>query len=437
MKASFVTLGCKVNQYETQALKELFRAEGYEIVSENDPADVCVVNTCSVTNIADRKSRQAVRHLKKLNPDCIVVVTGCYAQTGNEAVRAMEEVDIVAGTNEKSSIPELVREYIEDQEKKFRVLEYEKLGCFDEMGIVEAMEGRTRAYIKIQEGCNRFCSYCIIPYARGNVRSRNEEDILKEAELLINCGYKELVLTGINTALYGSEEDGEPKLHILIDKISRIEGDYRIRLSSLEPTVINAEYIKKLFEFKKLCHHVHLSVQSGSDNVLKSMKRRYDMTEYRNIVKTIKDFDENYGITTDIIVGFPGEEEEDFNDSVRTVEDIDFCKVHVFKYSRRGGTPADKMKDQVAPQVKNARSEALIKASETSAERFINKNLGTSRSVLFEEYDRKKGTITGLADNYIRVYVKMDEKDAENAINSFGNVLLEQRFLDGIKGILL
>ncbi|MBR6701488.1 MAG: tRNA (N(6)-L-threonylcarbamoyladenosine(37)-C(2))-methylthiotransferase MtaB [Firmicutes bacterium] len=437
MKAAFATLGCKVNQYETQALKELFRSEGYDIAAEDEPADVCVVNTCSVTNMADRKSRQTVRHFKKMNPNCVIVVTGCYAQTGKETVRAMDEVDIVAGTNEKSRIPELVRGFIEERKKIFDVLEYEKLGCFDEMGIVEAMEGRTRAYIKIQEGCNRFCSYCIIPYARGNVRSRKEEDILKEAELLINRGYKELVLTGINTALYGSEDDGEPKLHILIDRISQIKGDFRIRLSSLEPTVINSEYIKKLFEFDRLCHHVHLSVQSGSDNILRKMKRRYDMTEYRDIVTTIKEFDENYGITTDIIVGFPGEENEDFLDSVKTVEDIDFCKVHVFKYSRRGGTPADKMPDQIPPQTKNERSDLLIKAAEMSAARFVDRNIGTVRSVLFEEYDNEKSVITGLADNYIRAYVEMDEETAKNAINSFGNVLLEKRFLDGIKGILI
>lgn len=437
MRASFATLGCKVNQYETQALKELFSAEGYEIVSEDEPADVCVVNTCSVTNMADRKSRQVVRHFKKINPDCIIAVTGCYAQIGKDALKAMDEIDIVAGTNEKSRIPELVKEFIEEKNRVYSVLEYEELRNFDEMGIVEAMEGRTRAYLKIQEGCNRFCSYCIIPYARGSVRSRDEADILNEAELLIERGYKELVLTGINTALYGCDTGGEPKLHVLIDKMSRIPGNFRIRLSSLEPTVINAEYIKKLFEYDKLCHHVHLSVQSGSDNILKKMNRRYDMAEYRDIVNVIKEFDKNYGITTDIIVGFPGETEEDFKESVKAVENIDFGKVHVFKYSRRKGTPADKMTDQISPQVKSIRSDIMMKTAENTGNRFMDSNKGTVRCVLFEEYDSKKGLITGLTDNYIRIYAETDEKTAEKTINSFKNVLLQQRFLDGMKGILI
>lgn len=437
MKASFATLGCKVNQYETQALKELFRAEGYEIVSENDYADVCVINTCSVTNMADRKSRQTIRHMKKVNPECIIAVTGCYAQTGEDAVRAMEEVDIIAGTNEKSRLPELVRICMEEKKKVYEVREYKDLGCFDEMGTVEAMEGRTRAYIKIQEGCNRFCSYCIIPYARGNVRSRAEKDILREAEQLVRAGYKELVLTGINTALYGSEDDGEPGLHTLIEKISSIDGKFRIRLSSLEPTVINAQYIKKLFGYEKLCHHVHLSVQSGSDRILKKMNRRYDMAEYREIVRTISEFDENYGISTDIIVGFPGESQEDFEESLKAADEIGFCRIHVFKYSKRAGTPAEKMPDQISSQEKSRRSDVLIKTAERVSERFIEKNLGTSREVLFEEYHPELGMVSGLTDNYIKVYLEIENGCENSIINSIENVLLQNRFLDGIKGILL
>jgi len=437
MKAAFATLGCKVNQYETQAMKDIFRKEGYEIVGEDAPADVCVVNTCSVTNMADRKSRQTIRHFKKLNPECVIVVTGCYAQTGTEAVKAMEEVDIIAGTNEKSRIPEMVKEHFEEKHNVYRVREYGELGCFDEMGLVEAMEGRTRAYIKIQEGCNRFCSYCIIPYARGNVRSRREEDILGEAEHLISKGYRELVLTGINTALYGAESGGEPQLHTLIGKLEAIEGDFRIRLSSLEPTVINAGYIRKLFGYKKLCHHVHLSVQSGSDGVLKRMNRRYDMAEYRDIVSTIRDFDENYGISTDIIVGFPGETEEEFEESLRTAEDTGFCKVHVFKYSKRAGTPAAEMKDQIAPQVQSQRSERLIRTSEEAADRFIERNLGTVRSVLFEETDTERGLISGYSDNFIKVYVKIEGENENNLLNCIENVRLSERFLDGVLGILL
>ena len=437
MKAAFATLGCKVNQYETQALKELFRKEGYEILSGEGPADVCVINTCSVTNMADRKSRQAIRHFKKMNPDCIVAVTGCYAQTGGAAVAEMEEVDIIAGTNEKSRLPELVRIFMEKKNRLCCVLDYDALTAFDEMGAVEAMEGRTRAYIKIQEGCNRFCSYCIIPYARGNVRSRSEEEILREAGKLIENGCREIVLTGINTALYGCEAGGEPKLHELIEKISRIDGEYRIRLSSLEPTVIHADYIRKLFSCERLCHHVHLSIQSGSDAVLKRMNRRYDREEYLEIVDALKKFDENYGITTDMIVGFPGETEEDFADSVRMTEQVAFCKVHVFKYSRRKGTPAEEMPDQVSGEAKNRRSDALIRAAAHSADRFMERNLGTARSVLFEEYLPETGTAVGLSDNYLKVYVETDEKTGNFLINSIENVLLENRFLDGIKGILI
>lgn len=437
MKIAFATLGCKVNQYETQALKELFRDRGNEIVDENEPADVCIVNTCSVTNMADRKSRQTIRHFKKLNPDCIIAVTGCYAQTGHDKIREMEEVDIIAGTNEKSNLPELVDKYVQEKSAIYRIREYADLGDFDELGEVEAMEGRTRAYIKIQDGCNRFCSYCIIPFARGNVRSRDEDIIVREAQHLIEKGYKEIVLTGINTALYGSEQDGEPKLHVLLERISEIPGNFRIRMSSLEPTVINAEYIKKMFRFDKLCHHVHLSVQSGSDEILKKMNRRYNMDEYREIVDVIKEFDPNYGISTDIIVGFPEETDENFEDSVRITEDAGFCKVHVFKYSERNGTKAAAMNNQVSPQIKNQRSEILMKKAEEAAERFIDRNLGTKRKVLFEEYHEDIGMISGLTDNYIRVYADASEMEKNNAINSIENVLLENRFLDGIKGVLI
>ncbi len=437
MKIAFATLGCKVNQYETQALKEIFRAEGYEIAGEGEAADVCVVNTCSVTNMADRKSRQAVRHFKKLNPDCIIAVTGCYAQTGADAVRKMEEVDIVVGTNEKSNLPELVERCLKDRTRFFCVRSYEELGDFDEMGTVEAMDGRTRAYIKIQEGCNRFCSYCIIPYARGNVRSRAEEDILKEARNLIEKGSKELVLTGINTALYGSEDDGEPKLHMLIEKISEIKGDYRIRLSSLEPTVINADYIKKLFKYERLCHHVHLSVQSGSDNVLKKMNRRYDMAEYRKIVKTIEEFDPDYGITTDIIVGFPGETAENFEESVKITEEVAFGKVHVFQYSQRAGTPAAKMHDQIAASEKHKRSEILMAAAELSSERFIRKNTGSVRKVLFEEFHPETGLVSGYTDNYIKTYVEVLPGTEDEIINSIKDVLIEEPFGDGVKGKII
>ncbi len=437
MRVSFLTLGCKVNQYETQALRALFEKEGHQLVSDEEPADVCIVNSCSVTNIADRKSRQAIRKFRKNNPEGIVAVTGCYAQVGSADLENMPEVDIIAGTNEKTALPKLVVQFAEEHRRITRVPAYRDLGCFDEMGVVEAMEGRTRAYIKIQEGCDRFCSYCIIPYARGPVRSRREEDILEEARRLIGSGYREIVLTGINTALYGSEEDGVPKLDRLIGKIDAMEGDFRIRLSSLEPTVINADYVKKLFPFKKLCHHVHLSIQSGSDSVLREMNRRYNREEYLQIVETLRECDPAYGISTDIIVGFPGETDGDFEQSIQIARESGFCRVHVFRYSPRKGTPAAARKDQVPSKEKNRRSEILSEVGKQAAEDFIRQNIGKVRPVLFEEYLPEEGCITGYTENYLKVYVQTDPEGAENCLNSILPVRITDTFLDAAVGVLL
>lgn len=445
MKKAFITnLGCKVNQYEAQALRKIFAEAGYESVHEADGADVCIVNTCSVTSMADRKSRQFIRQCRTKSPEAIIAVTGCYAQTGTAPLSKMPEVDIIAGTNEKGTILRLVKEAEKNRLEGIKpgegptvaVRAYEDLTGYEEVGPVLAMEGRTRAYIKIQEGCNRFCSYCIIPYARGNVRSRDEGAIVEEARLLIEEGYREIVLTGINTALYGAEEDGEPKLDRLLESLSALEGEFRIRLSSVEPTVINADFIKKLFRFDKLCHHAHLSLQSGSDAVLKAMNRLYTRKDYLEIVEVIKEFDPNYGITTDIIVGFPGEEEADFKESESICREIDFCRVHPFRYSKRSGTPAASAENQVSGEVKQERARRLSKEAGLSAERFIRKNLGTVRTVLFEEYVEKGGYITGLTDNYIRVYVKW-KKDEPMPFNSFKSVELKERLLDGVLGILL
>lgn len=437
MRVTFITLGCKVNQYETQALKALFEEEGYQLVSEEESADVCIINSCSVTNIADRKSRQAIRKFRRMNPAGIVAVTGCYAQVGTEDLQAMPEVDVIAGTNEKTSLPELIRQYAVEKTQQTRVDEYRDLGRYDEMGIVEAMEGRTRAFIKIQEGCNRFCSYCIIPYARGPVRSRREEDILEEAKSLIGSGYREIVLTGINTALFGSEEDGTPKLDRLIGKLSELPGDFRIRLSSLEPTVINADYVKRLLPYDKLCHHVHLSIQSGSDKILKGMNRRYDREEYLEIVRTLKEFDPDYGISTDIIVGFPGETEEDFEESLSITRECGFCKVHVFRYSPRKGTVAAARKDQVSSQIKNERSAVLMEEGEEAAARFIRQNRDKARKVLFEEYLPEERLMTGHTDNYLKIYVPVSSVQSEELLNTICNVRIGKQYLDGAEGILL
>ena len=428
-KAAFHTLGCKVNQYETEAMKKIFRERGYEIVGEHEFADVYVINTCTVTAVADRKSRQYIRRMKKVNPDSIVAVTGCYAQINPREVEEIDGVDIIAGTGEKHKIPD----YIDGLSKASG-------GCleeFVEMGPVASTDSRTRAYIKIQEGCNRFCSYCVIPYARGPVRSRPLENIREEAERLIAAGYKELVLTGINTALYGMEQNTEEfGLEPVLEMINDLPGDFRIRLSSLEPAVVNSEYVKKLFRFDKLCRHLHMSAQSGSDRILAAMNRPYDREGYMELVKTLCSFDPCYGLSTDIIVGFPGETERDFEDSCKLVGHCGFCKTHVFKYSKRPGTKAADMPGQISPQVKNDRSDRLQKTAGEASEAFFRMNLdearrGRTQQVLLEEVTGDGKYITGYTGNYIRTYIPYSEK---LELNTFVQVRLEELFRDGMTG---
>ena len=388
MKIAIHTLGCKVNQYESEAIKGRFLKADGEIVGEEEYADVYIINTCTVTSLADRKSRQYIRRMKKKNPDSIVVVTGCYAQVNAKEVAEIQGVNLIVGNNKKSEIVELVREHMknkstfdEDSMKfpiEFYVMPTAEIRDFEEWGSTIFMENRTRAYVKIQEGCNRYCSYCIIPYARGGLRSRREEDILKECKELLNRGFSELVLTGINTALYENLES-------LLDKLNSIEGNFRIRLSSLEPTVINKDYIKRIFRFDKLCHHLHLSLQSGSDRILKSMNRRYTAEDYLEIAEVLKDFDPLYGITTDIIIGFPGEDENDFDDTMNMVKNVGFCRVHPFKYSQRKGTLAADMSDQVRGDIKKRRMDQLMEVSKKVAKKFAEKNLHMRTEVIFEE----------------------------------------------------
>lgn len=447
MKIAFHTLGCKVNQYETEALKEKFIKNNYEIVNEHEFADVYVINTCTVTSLADRKSRQYIRRMKKINPESIVAVTGCYAQISPEEVAAIEAVDIVTGTNQKNKLVELVKNYKKEPSSGTQkyVDEYEQLCEYEETGIITSMESRTRAYIKIQEGCNRFCSYCIIPYARGKNRSRAVVDVVNEAKSLIEKGFKEIILTGINTALYGTEQGFDKNngtnddlfgIEIIINELEHLDGDFRIRLSSLEPTVINKEYVERLLKYKRLCPHLHLSLQSGSNKILKDMNRRYDREDYLDIVKELRTFDSGYGLTTDIIVGFPGETEDDFKDSLDMVEQVGFCKVHAFKYSKREGTKAALMKEHVIPEIKNRRSEELINVGNSVSERFFRNNLNTSRTVLIEEFLENINCLTGYTENYIKTYISCDGLDKEyintNLLNTFKKVELVELYKDGI-----
>ncbi len=429
MKAAFHTLGCKVNQYETEALKEQFKSAGYEIVSEDAFADVYVINTCTVTNMSDRKSRQYIRKMKRVNPSAVVAVTGCYAQVSPEEVAAMEDVNIVAGTNEKHRLLQYVDEFAAAKRQQYHVKPYEELTEYISSGIVTSMESRTRAYIKIQEGCNRFCSYCVIPYARGKVRSRSTDEILEEARGLLSQGFREIILTGINTALYG-EDIGLGGIEPLIARLNGLDGDFRIRLSSLEPTVINAEYVKGLLRYEKLCPHMHLSVQSGSDHVLSLMNRHYTREEYLEIVKVLKEHDPLYGITTDIIAGFPQETEEDFADSLKIIDETGFCRVHAFKYSQRKGTAAAEMGGQIPGPEKNRRSQVLIEKADDAARAFYEKCQGAVRRVLFEEAE--DGMVTGYTDNYVKVYVQGNEE----MLNHFYDVRLIEEYRDGMKGEL-
>ena len=449
MKAAFHTLGCKVNQYETEAMKEQFIEAGYEIVGEEDFADVYVINTCTVTNLADRKSRQYIRRMKKQSPDAIVAVTGCYAQVKPEELEAMPEVDIVTGTGEKNTLLGYIEEFERERTKQRHIRDYDDLVEYEDKGIITSMESRTRAYIKIQEGCDRFCAYCLIPFARGHVRSRDPEEVVAEAKALVDAGFKEIILAGINTALYGTEEsfdypllageDGMKGIEIIIKRINDLDGDFRIRLSSLEPTVINAEYVSRLMKYPRLCPHLHLSIQSGSDNVLKLMNRHYSRQEYLDIVKVLKSYDPGYGITTDIIVGFPGETQEDFMDSVDMIQRVEFCKVHGFRYSSREGTAAASLPGHLSGTVKNERIQQLLDAGDEAMNRFFDGCIerGEVRTVLFEEYDSSEDgeekLITGYTENYIKIYAQGTDAD----LNCFKKVKLLKKYKDGMKGEII
>lgn len=442
-KVAFHTLGCKVNQYETEAMKEQFRAKGFEVVGEEDFADVYIINTCTVTNLADRKSRQYIRRMKRVSPEALVAVTGCYSQVKPEELSAMEEVNIVTGNGEKGKLIEYVLKALEQKEREdiTCVLPYDELRTYNDRGIITSMDTRTRAYIKIQEGCDRFCSYCMIPFARGHVRSRSPEEILLEAKALVDKGFKELVLTGINTALYGMEADfpfqlmedevGMRGIEIIIKRINSLEGDFRIRLSSMEPTVVDEVYVKRVLKYEKLCPHLHLSVQSGSNKIIKAMNRHYTREEYLGIVKALRSFDEGYGITTDIIVGFPTEEDEDFQDSLDLIKEVGFSKVHIFKYSKRTGTKAAKMKGQVSDSLKADRSKEMSKVSIESANAFLDSLKGQIRTVLFEEI--KEGVISGYSENYIKVYCSIEDENS-GLLNSLVKVRLLEIYEDGMKG---
>lgn len=527
--AAFHTLGCKVNQYETEKIAALFAENGFSILSkegknretdrygagerqaenlpspaaEEDVPAAVIINTCTVTGMADRKSRNLIRRASRLEPRPVIAVIGCYAEVDAETVQAMEGVDIVLGTKNKEEVVPRVLAALHERESMkgahTQAAPIEAPACAppvpaeepegagaDELAVeagdsvreaaaetltvctastsiqapvscgnapriltdaAGATHSLTRAYIKIEDGCDRYCSYCIIPRARGRVRSRSVSSIVEEAKELLRDGYREIVLTGINTALYGRERgagfagtrEGDALLSLL-SGLNALDGDFRIRLSSLEPTVINSREVKGLFAFDKLCHHLHLSAQSGSDRVLAAMHRRYTAEEYRDIVRTLRAFDPLYGISTDIITGFPTETEEDFQESMRLVEDARYVRTHIFPFSPRTGTPAEKLQPQIPASVKHARVRALQEVAERTAQNFCRDNGGKKRKVIFEECvktcaETEKNTaspalLCGYTDSYIRVYAPGDT----SLIGTLRDVELLAVYKDGMKG---
>ncbi len=401
-KVAFHTLGCKVNQYETQAMGELFEKEGYDIVPDNEIADVYVINTCTVTNVGDKKSRQFIRRAKRKNPNAIVAVVGCYAQTAPVEVLSVEGVNIVIGTNERSQIVDAVKKCDVD-EKINLVDDIMKVKKFEEMSIADVKD-KTRAFLKIQEGCNQYCSYCIIPYARGQIRSRGKLEIIEEVKKLVEKGFKEVVLTGIHVASYGKDLNDGIALIDVLKEVNDIKGLERIRLSSLEPTLFTDEFLSELSKLEKICQHFHLSLQSGCNKILKKMNRKYTAEEYAKIADRIRKVYPDVALTTDIIVGFPEESDEDFNTTYDFVKKINFSEIHVFKYSPRTGTPAAERKDQVDGLLKHYRSEKLISLGEEMKEAYRKKFIGREKQVLFETLSKNVvGHIEGYTDNYLKV----------------------------------
>lgn len=405
-KIAFTTLGCKVNMYDTEAMAELFVEKGYERVEFDSYADIYVINTCTVTNFGDKKSRQIIRRAKRQNPNSVVVATGCYAQVAPTELEAIEGINIIIGTKDRKSIVETVENYKVEFGVVNCVSDIMKERVFEPLQI-NKLTNRTRAYIKIQEGCNRFCTYCIIPYARGPIRSRKSEDIISEVKRLAKNGFKEVVLTGIHVASYGLDL-GNITLADIIEQVHQIEGIERIRFSSMEPKAVTEEFAERMAALPKVCHHYHLSLQSGCDNTLKRMNRRYTSDEYYNACQRLRKYFPDVAITTDIIVGFPGETDEDFKESAEFAAKVKLAKIHVFPYSPKRGTPAEKMPNQIAPDVKNARSAAMINVSEKLNYEFLSDYIGKEIEVLFETTD-KEGYFEGHSSNYIKVLVKTDE----------------------------
>lgn len=432
-KASIVTLGCKVNQYETDAMCAMLQEAGVSIVNTKEKTDIYIVNTCSVTNMAERKSRQMLHRAKRKNPDVVVVAVGCYAQVGKEELIADGHIDLIIGNNKKKDLIKILEEYQPNEKPETEVLDIASDREYEELH-VDHLNSHTRAYIKVQDGCNQFCSYCIIPYARGRVRSRRKEDVLEEIRGLAGKGYQEFVITGIHVTSYGTDL-GEIRLIDLLEEISKIDGVRRIRLGSLEPGFITEDVLRRLSRLEKFCPHFHLSLQSGCDTVLKRMNRKYTTEEIREKCRMIRQYFDQPALTTDIIVGFPGETEEEFEETRKFLEEICLYEMHIFKYSIRKGTRAAKMQDQVPDQIKAKRSDILLEMSRNHQEAFEKAQLGQTKEILIEEeVHGNKNWYTGHTREYVKTAV-YSETDLENQMV---NVQLETISPDGyVKGRLV
>lgn len=420
-KAALHNLGCKVNAYETEAMEELLRKDGFEIVSFDDKADVYVINTCSVTNIADRKSRQMIHKCKKLNPKACVVAAGCYVQNFGKDVADELGADIILGNNKKNDLVPKVHEYLASIDREKPILDWYDINDgnvdYEDM-IIEKDSEHTRAFVKVQDGCNQFCTYCIIPFARGRIRSRQIPDVVNEITGLAKAGYKEVVITGIHLSSFGSGT--EFGLADLLEAVEKIDGIERIRMGSLEPQIVTEDFAKRVSALSKLCPHFHLSLQSGCDTVLTRMNRKYTAAEYTKGVEILRKYFDNPAITTDIIVGFPGETEEEYNTTLAYVDEIKFAELHVFAYSKRKGTRAATMPNQITNAVKKERSAKLIAQGNKESELFKKSYIGKSVEVLFEEkiVIDNKDYYVGFSREYIKCIIPAEDKDLSNQILS-------------------
>ncbi len=430
--AALHNLGCKVNSYETEAMQQLLEEAGYEIVPFHEKADVYIINTCSVTNIADRKSRQMLHRAKKQNPDAVVVAAGCYVQAAAEELKADLAVDVIIGNNKKQDLLPILEEYFKDKSDSSHVIEISETHEYERLSIHKIAD-HTRAFLKIQDGCNQFCSYCIIPYTRGRVRSRRPDEVVAEVRELAAAGYQEVVLTGIHLSSYGvdfKEEEKKENLLSLIKQVHEVEGIRRIRLGSLEPRIITEEFAQALASMPKFCPHFHLSLQSGCDKTLKRMNRHYTTEEYAAGCEILRRYFDNPAITTDVIVGFPGETEEEFEETKAFLERIGFYEMHIFKYSRRAGTRADRMPEQVPEQVKSVRSEVLLKLEKQMSKAYRESFSGKKKTVLLEE----KTEIGGRAYmiGHTMEYVKAVVPYADNLKNKMTEGILKEALNDEV-----